>query len=221
VEDAGSFLESEISSIQSMFFTGKQTVDFEKAIEPSELAFDIDGVVADTMAVFVRLAKERYGLTWLSKEDLRQYDLRACLSIDPEIVDELICLTLDDEHTKQIPPMEGAADMLTELARHGPLRFVTARIWPESILHWLHQTLPDVASNRIEVFASGLPEAKCGILKELKVRYFVEDRFETCKLLSQSGIQPLLFDQPWNRVPEAAAFPRIEKWSQLGERIML
>jgi len=196
-------------------------VDFGKTIEPSELAFDIDGVVADTMAVFVRLAQEHYGFTWLTKEDLRQYDLRACLDVDPEIVDELICLTLDDEHTRQIPPVDGAAVMLTELALHGPLRFVTARIWPDSIIRWLHQTLPDVDSSRIEVFASGLPEAKCGILRELKVRYFVEDRVETCKLLSQNGIQPLLFDQPWNRVPEAAAFPRIEKWSQLAERIML
>jgi uncharacterized HAD superfamily protein len=195
-------------------------MDFDKAIEPSELAFDIDGVVADTMAVFVRLAQERYGFTWLTKEDLRQYDLRTCLNIDPEIVDELICLTLDDEHTGQIPPMDGAVDMLTKLARHGPLRFVTARIWPESILRWMHQTLPSVDSSRIEVFASGLPEAKCDILRELKVRYFVEDRFETCKLLSQNGIQPLLFDQPWNRVPEAAAFPRIENWSQLAGRIM-
>ena len=196
-------------------------MDFGKTIEPSELAFDIDGVVADTMAVFVRLAQEHYGFTWLTKEDLRQYDLRACLDVDPEIVDELICLTLDDEHTRQIPPVDGAAVMLTELALHGPLRFVTARIWPDSIIRWLHQTLPDVDSSRIEVFASGLPEAKCGILRELKVRYFVEDRVETCKLLSQNGIQPLLFDQPWNRVPEAAAFPRIEKWSQLAERIML
>jgi len=196
-------------------------VDFLKAIEPLELAFDIDGVVADTMAVFVRLAHEHYGFTWLTKEDLRQYDLRACLNVDPEIVDELICLTLDDEHTQQIPPVDGAVAMLTKLARHGPLRFVTARIWPDSIIRWLHQTLPEVDSCRIEVFASGLPEAKCGILRELKVRYFVEDRVETCKLLSQSGIQPLLFDQPWNRVPEAAAFPRIEKWSQLCERIML
>ena len=38
----------------------------ERTIEPSELAFDIDGVVADTMAVFVALARERYGFTWLT-----------------------------------------------------------------------------------------------------------------------------------------------------------
>ena len=194
-------------------------MDDGKTIAPSDLAFDIDGVVADTMAVFVRLAHEHYGFTWLTKDDLRQYDLHACLDIDHEVLNELICMTLDDEHTQQIPPMQGAVEVLTELARHGPLRFVTARIWPESIVRWLHQTLPEVDFSRIEVFATGLPEAKCGILRELEVRYFVEDRFETCELLSQNGIHPLLFDQPWNRLPGAVAFPRIENWSQLGQRI--
>jgi uncharacterized HAD superfamily protein len=192
-------------------------VVIEKTIEPSELAFDIDGVVADTMAVFVALAHERYGFTWLTKEDLRRYDLRACLNVAPEILNDLICITLDDEHTLQIPPMHGAKEVLTDLARSAPLRFVTARIWPESIIRWLHQTLPEVDSGHIEVFATGLPEAKSHILKELNIRYFVEDRLETCELLAHDGIQPLLFDQPWNRAPEALAFPRIEDWSQLAQ----
>jgi uncharacterized protein len=194
-------------------------VVIEQTIEPADLAFDIDGVVADTMAVLVKLAQENYGFTWLTKEDLRHYDLHACLNAAPEMVNELICVTLDDEHTQQIPPMQGATEVLTDLARRGPLRFVTARIWPESIIRWLHQTLPEVDSSRIEVFATGLPEAKSKILKELKVRFFLEDRLETCELLSRNGIQPLLFDQPWNRGPQAGAFPRIENWSQLGHLV--
>jgi uncharacterized protein len=195
-------------------------MDFGKTIEPSDLAFDIDGVVADTMAVFVRLARERYGFTWLTKDALRQYDLHACLDINREIVDELICMTLDDEHTRQVPAVDGAVEVLTKLARYGPLRFVTARIWPESIIRWLQETLSDVEPCRIMVFATGDPEAKYAVLRELRVRYFLEDRIETCKLLSQNGIQPLLFDQPWNRVPEAAAFPRIKTWSQLGQSVL-
>lgn len=198
-----------------------RSVTLEETIDPSDLAFDIDGVVADTMAVFVRLAREQYGFTRLTKEDLRQYDLRACLDIPAEILDQLICLTLDDDHTRQIPPMDGAVAVLTRLAAHGPLRFVTARIWPESIIGWLQQTLSQVDAGRIEVYATGLPEAKCGILRDLKVKYFLEDRVETCRLLMENGIQPLLFDQPWNRGPEAGLFPRIEDWSQLSRRLMI
>lgn len=190
----------------------------KQGIEPGELAFDIDGVVADTMAVFVWLAHSRYGLSYLSKEDMTCYDLYKCLDLEREIIDDLICLTLDDEHTLRIPAMHMAPDVLTELAEHGPLRFVTARIWPDSIIRWLHQTLPGVAADSIQVIATGAPEAKLGVLRDLGVRYFVEDRLETCYFLDQAGIQPLLYDQPWNRVPNE--YPRFRTWAQLRQTIL-
>jgi 5'(3')-deoxyribonucleotidase len=182
-------------------------------IHPQFLAFDIDGVVADTMAVFVRLARERYGLADLTKEHLNQYDLYRCLPYERGVIEDLICLTLDDEHTLQIPPLPGAPEVLTEMSRHTPLRFVTARIWPESITQWLYQQLPEVPVERIQVVATGAPEAKLNILRDLGIRYFVEDRLETCRALAQDGIQPLLFDQPWNR--SVNDFPRLESWRQL------
>jgi len=193
-------------------------MNFKEAIQPTELAFDIDGVVADTMSVFVRLAHDRYGLSHITKEHMTCYNLYNCLNLEREVIDDLICLTLDDEHTLQIPPMPMAPDVLTELADHGPLRFVTARIWPESIIGWLQQTLPEVSPEDIQVIATGLPEAKLGILKDLQIRYFVEDRLETCHLLAQDGIQPLLYDQPWNRVPNQ--FPRFDSWLQLRQIIL-
>ena len=193
-------------------------MNIEELIQPTELAFDIDGVVADTMSLFVRLAHDRYGLSHITKDNMTCYNLHNCLNLEPEVIDDLICLTLDDEHTLQIPPMPMAPDVLTELANHGPLRFVTARIWPESIISWLQQTLPQVSPENIQVIATGLPEAKLAILKDLQVRYFVEDRLETCHLLAQDGIQPLLYDQPWNRVPNQ--FPRFDSWLQLRQ-IML
>jgi len=187
-------------------------------IDPNQLAFDIDGVVADTMSVFVKLAHDRYGFTHLSKEHMHCYDLYQCLDLAPAVIDDLICLTLDDEHTLQIPPMPAAPEVLTEFAEHAPLRFVTARIWPESIISWLHRTLPEVPSRRIQVIATGAPEAKLKVLQDLRVRYFVEDRLETCHFLARDGITPLLYDQPWNRVPNR--FPRFDSWQQLRRVIL-
>lgn len=189
-------------------------------IDPLHLAFDIDGVVADTMQVFLKLARDRYGIEGLGMEHLRCYDLHQCLDLDRTIIDELVCLTLDDFHTLTVPPMAGAPEVLTELARNAPLRFVTARIWPESITQWLEQTLPEVPRDRIQVVATGAPEAKLQILKDLDVRYFVEDRLETCRFLSGQGIQPLLFDQPWNREPISEGFPRIHSWEELRQWIL-
>lgn len=192
----------------------------QAGINPAELAFDIDGVVADTMALFVTLGRERYGLTHLTKDHLSCYNLYKCLDLDKELLDELICLTLDDEHTAVIPPMPGAPEVLTELAAYGPLRFVTARIWPESIIRWLHATLPDVPPDRIQVIATGAPEAKVNILRDLQVNYFLEDRLETCRLLARDGFSPLLFDQPWNRVPEDEGFPRLENWGEVRQLVL-
>jgi uncharacterized HAD superfamily protein len=191
----------------------------EELITPELLGFDIDGVVADTMAVFVQLAQERYGLADLTKDHLNEYDLFRCLSLDRSIIEDLICLTLDDEHTLQLPPFPGAPEVLTELSRHAPLRFVTARIWPESITEWLYQQLPGVARERIQVIATGSPEAKLKILQDLGICYFVEDRLETCHFLAHDGIQPLLFDQPWNR--SHTPFPRIHSWQQLHSCLQL
>lgn len=189
------------------------------SIDPKHLAFDIDGVVADTMKVFVDLARERYGLRDLTKEHLTCYDLHRCVAAPPHVIDELICLTLDDEHTAKIPAMAGAPQVLEQLAQLTPLRFVTARVWPESIERWLHALLPRVDRRCITVIATGDPEKKHRILHDLKVRHFVEDRLETCHLLAQNGIQPILFDQPWNREP--APFPRVSTWEELQSVLQL
>ncbi|MEN6441557.1 MAG: haloacid dehalogenase [Syntrophobacter sp.] len=191
-----------------------------REVDLEALAFDIDGVVADTMDIFVRLAHERYGLTQILKEHISSYDLRKCLDIKKEVLEDLICLTLDDEHTLQVPPMPGAPEVLSELAGTTALRFVTARIWPESITAWLYQTLPNVPPNRITVIASGAPELKRGILKEMGIRYFVEDRIETCRLLKEAGIQPFLFTQPWNKYEPDDGFIRIDNWAMLKEWVL-
>ena len=70
---------------------------------------------------------------------------------------------------------------------------------------------------RITVIASGSPETKLDILNELQIRYFVEDRLETCRHLKEAGIEPLLFDQPWNRNELADGLIRIQNWMQLKE----
>jgi len=191
------------------------------SIEPSQTAFDVDGVVADTMALFLRLARERYGLHYLTKDHIRDYDLYQCLDLSREVIDDLICLTLDDTHTLETPPMPAAPDVLSDLAPHGALRFVTARIWPDSIIRWLQKTLPSVDPAQIQVIATGAPESKLKILKEMGVRYFIEDRWETCSLLAREGIQPILFDQPWNRTRQADHFPRVGSWLELRRWFLL
>lgn len=189
-------------------------------IEVNSLAFDIDGVVADTMAIFIELARKKYGLTELSKEQMTCYDLHRCLDLEREVIDDLICLTLSDEYTLQTPPVPGAPEVLTTISEQTPLRFITARIWPESIIQWLEQILPDVSPGRIQVIATGAPEAKATVLREMGITAFVDDRLETCIQLAQEGFRPIVFDQPWNRDASQLPLTRVCNWSQLQQWLL-
>lgn len=186
-------------------------------IDPRRLAFDIDGVVADTMALFVELARERLGLTEFSRDHLTRYNLYECVPAPGEAIDEILCLTLSDDYTARIPPCPGAREVLGKLGQFVPLRFVTARIWSESILQWLRELLPNVDRENIQVVATGDPKIKPEVLEKLGVKVFVEDRPDTCCALRERGFEVIIFDQPWNR--HVDEFPRIRDFYQLEQMI--
>ncbi len=208
-------MKSRSVSINPLWPASRKNMNDTEPIDPCLLAFDIDGVVADTMAVFVTLAHEKYGLTHLSQQDMLSYNLYECLGLEKHIIDDLIRLTLDDRHTMQIPPVPGAPEVLMELAGVAPLLFITARVCSEPITQWLFTVLPRVPREKITVIASGAPETKIEILSGLDIRYFVDDRIETCRRLKEAGIEPFLFDQPWNRNDPADGFIRVQNWIQL------
>ncbi len=60
-------------------------------------------------------------------------------------------------------------------------------------------------------------EDKKDVLLDKKVAYFVEDRLETCFLLHDAGISPVVFKQPWNRKPHP--FPEVGNWQELETMI--
>jgi len=42
-------------------------------IDPMTVAFDVDGVIADTMTLFLELARREYGIAGLNYEDITSY----------------------------------------------------------------------------------------------------------------------------------------------------
>ena len=66
----------------------------------------------------------------------------------------------------------------------------------------------------IRVLATGDPDTKIHYLKDHGIRYFVEDRLETCLQLAGHGITPIVFAQPWNR--QVHPFPEVQGWTELA-----
>jgi len=178
------------------------------------LAFDIDGVVADIMTTFLDLARTRYGRGHLRYDHITTFFLEDCLDLEPWIIDTLIRELIDRPHELAVSPFPHAVPVLTRLAAETPLLFITARDRARPIETWLHRTLNQVQPQAIRVFATGNPDSKIHYLQEHGIRYFVEDRLETCHHLAAHGITPILFAQPWNR--QKHPFREVRDWRELA-----
>ncbi len=189
----------------------------EFMIDPSSLAFDIDGVFADTMTLFLEIARQEYKIRGVKYEDITCYTLEECIDIDPVLIEKIITRIMDGSHKTPLKPITGARTVLTRLGRlHSPILFVTARLNREIIYEWIKSVLP-LEHGSVEVVATGSFNAKADVLSNRDISYFVEDRLETCFPLQAAGVTPILFKQPWNR--ERHPFMEVGTWKELESLI--
>lgn len=186
-------------------------------IDPSSLAFDIDGVFADTMTLFLDIAREEYRIDGIKYEDITCYALDQCIDIDSGLIEKIIARIMDGNHLMRLKPIPGSTHVLTRLGQHySPILFVTARPNRESIYKWIRNILP-LEPEAIEVVATGSFDVKVDVLAKKDISYFVEDRLETCFSLQEAGVTPILFRQPWNR--ERHPFKEVSTWAELESLI--
>lgn len=168
-------------------------------IDPALIGFDIDGVVADTGGAFIRIASEEYGINSITLEDITSFDVVDCLDIDQLIIEDIFNRLLADPLSAGLRPMEDAIPVLHNFAEEADLTFVTARPHAEPIARWLkHFLRPDIFE-KMRLVAMGEHDNKTSYIKDLGLRYFVDDRLQTCQMLAREGITPIVYSQPWNR----------------------
>lgn len=187
------------------------------SIDPTSLAFDIDGVVADTMSLFIDIAKRDFSIDTIRYDDIISYSLEECLDIDHGIITAIVRKLLDGDYSEPLRPIQDAPVVLSRLGRQfGPLLFVTARPYPGPIVEWMMENL-SLDSSGFEIITTGAFDAKADILLNRGVTHFIEDRLETCHILDQKGIIPILFRQPWNR--NNNQFLEVGSWRELEKLI--
>ena len=184
-----------------------------KKINPSLLGFDFDGVIADIAEAFLRLAAEEYGLVHLRKEDITSFELDQCINVEPDIIDAIFLKILEDSVATGLQPMSGAVDVLCDLAEVADVTVVTARPYPEPVHDWLGIMFPESALSSIRVIAMGGHDDKPRYIHEQGLRYFIDDRAETCVQLKDEGIQPFVFAQPWNH--NRHQLPTVNSWQEI------
>lgn len=186
-------------------------------IGPGSLAFDVDGVLADTMGLFLRIASEEYRIDQVSYHDITCYELSECLDIDPVIIDAIIGKILDGDYTAPLLPIPGAAQVVNRLAQTADhVLFVTARPYPGPIRNWIEAQM-SLPEQHYELVTTGSFEAKAEALRNRGISHFVDDRLETCYHLQEAGIVPIVFRQPWNR--KQHPFREVESWQEIQSLI--
>ncbi len=183
-------------------------------IDPASVAFDVDGVITDTMGLFLSIVSQDYGINGVRHEDITRYLLVDCLkSIEEPIINTTLDRIQAGDYSLPLNPLEGATDVLTKLCRrYRPILLVTARSQPGPLPAWLADHLP-LSADAIELVTTGTYKAKADVLLKKGIRYFVDDRLDTCFALEEVGIEPVLFKQPWNRQPHR--FREVGTWREL------
>ncbi|MBU2537427.1 MAG: hypothetical protein KKH22_03240 [Proteobacteria bacterium] len=182
-------------------------------IHPSRIGFDIDGVVADTMEAFIRLAQTGYGAE-VRPEEITEFQVEDCLDLDSAIVEEIFSRLLEEPIACGLRLMTNARQVLTGFAEHGPLTFITARPQKKPIARWLKQELGPQVYGRVRLVATGEHDSKGAHIKEMGLSFFVDDRAQTCLQLShEEGIQPIVYRQPWNQGKHA--LPEVDSWRSI------
>jgi uncharacterized HAD superfamily protein len=184
-------------------------------INPALIGFDIDGVVADTGGAFIRLAEEEYGVNSIALDDITSFEVVDCLDIDQEIIEEIFTRLLQDPLSAGLQPMEDAIAVLHRLAEEAPLTFVTARPHEEPIARWLQHFLQPATFEKMRLVAMGVHDNKPPYIKNLGLKYFVDDRLQTCRMLVREGITPLVYNQPWNK--NGHDLPTVNSWQAIHD----
>jgi len=186
-------------------------------IAANKIAFDIDGVVADAMSLFIYIAKQKFQIN-IKYEDIVDYDLSKCLDIEFKIIWNIIEFLLSGDYDNLLNPINGACEVLNKIGQNtDAVIFVTARPDEKTIKKWLLNNL-ELDEKKIKVFATGNFEQKAGILIDNKISFFVEDRLETCYLLEKHDILPVVFKQPWNN--KAHSFMTVNSWKEIDNLII-
>lgn len=196
----------------------KNIVNRPVKINPALLGFDFDGVIADTAAIFLRLACEDYGICDFRREDIVNFEVEHCLGLDRTQADAIFTKILLDSVGTGLQPMQDAVDVLGELAEVNTISVITARPFAAPVHDWFAAFFPASTCKAINVTAMGAHDEKPRHIHEQGLQFFIDDRAETCLQLSEAGIQPFVFNQPWNH--NRHQLPTVSSWRDIRGLIL-
>ena len=193
-------------------------VSLPDRLEPATAGFDFDGVIADTVEAFLRIACEDYGHCGISADDLTSFCVEDCLPVDRQTLAAIFDHITFEPLACGLKPMDGAVQVLRDLSCCGRVTIVTARPDPQPVEEWLEHTCGAGACANIQVLAVGDHDDKERFIRRAGLSAFIDDRAETCLALKRQGIDARVFAQPWNR--SRHNLPTLNSWNEISRLLL-
>lgn len=180
---------------------------------PTRTGFDFDGVIADTVEAFLRIACKDHGYCGIRAEDITNFCVEECISIPQNVLSSIFHYLTEKPVEAGLLPMAGALQALKRLSYFGTVVIVTARPKADPVVNWLTHVGGHTFSTGIEVVAVGDHDDKERFIRQTGLSSFIDDRAETCADLRKKGIDARVFTQPWNQMRQD--LPRVGSWEEI------
>jgi uncharacterized HAD superfamily protein len=175
------------------------------------IGFDIDGVISNFVAGFVKVVENDYSLI-LTEADIYCHDLNLVLGIAKEERNKLIRKTI----LKGLELNPGAKETLAKLSSEGHRIFIlTARSKDliETTKKWLEEKT--ISYYQLLHFDEGKKYQT-----EANLEIIVEDNLEDAISLSQKVKNVLIYDHPWNQTKNVKKIvKRVYDWNDIYKEI--
>jgi len=180
------------------------------------LGIDVDGVLAKTVPSVLDRMGEKYGQHDARKKDITEWNSTVEIGGEEVYVgSEIVKGHRVKNHLKSIEPKGGAREGLKELRHRGhELVIVTNRPSNEDTVRWSKEWL-DENSLPYDEFHSTADTGKTSV----DIDVLIDDHDHNVLEFLRDGRPAVLFDQPWNGVPEEldgarSRFETVSDWEE-------
>lgn len=177
-----------------------------------KIAFDIDGVVLNSIEVILEHINQAMGRT-LTVDELVSWELED-LGVDFKTLWAAVDYMY---HQPRVEPYLGALETLTKIHKETgePLLFITGRRDPGTALRQLSAL--DWDGDMPEMIVTGGTRDKRNYLVENAVDFIIEDDVQHFRDYLEAGVGVGLMVRPWNRKASVPVSRRFEGWHDLWE----
>ena len=181
----------------------------------ANVAFDIDGTVVDFTKAFIEIAEYHYGLSGFTKDQILTYSIEDHIKLTRFETLEIVNFILEYPYNSNLEFIPGAKEFLDEIMTVHNIIFISCRHTKIPIQKWMEDKFKN---DNFQVFNVAKPNDKLSLLKKLGIEYYFDDRLETCQKMENSGIRPILYAQPWNRMN--TGIPTVFNWSEIRDLLI-